>query len=145
MVYTMLRRWWKVTGGDSILIMRWKCAEQVYNNELLLEWCGSYLPILLNGGKGNQCECMADWLAVEWRCGTQPCVGGGRVWGGESSQIMRWKCGEQEYNIEMKGASVGMDVGWLNGLYTTLKVLRDEWTTGIQKLMGDGLGDNGYT
>ncbi|KRZ48412.1 hypothetical protein T02_7063 [Trichinella nativa] len=59
-----------VVGEDSTLIMRWKCAEQIYNNELLLEWCGSYVPILLNGGKGNQCECMVDWLAVvlhyEW-------------------------------------------------------------------------------
>ncbi|KRX34842.1 hypothetical protein T05_272 [Trichinella murrelli] len=121
--------------GDSTMIKLLKLGEELYPSELMLEGCGSFYHTW-NEWTASIQKLMGDDRAR---------AGGGRVWGGESSQIMRWKCGEQEYNIEMKGASVGMDIGWLNGLYTTLKVLRDEWTTGIQKLMGDGLGDNGYT
>ncbi|KRZ81915.1 hypothetical protein T08_9046 [Trichinella sp. T8] len=123
--------WWVVQGG--------------FHYDKVVEIGGRIIPLGIDAGRGESRYGWSNDWCKKWRCGTHPCVGGGRVWGGESSQNMRWKCGEQEYNAEMKGASVGMDVGWLSGLHTTLKVLRDEWTTGIQNVMGDGLGDNGYT
>ncbi|KRX34337.1 hypothetical protein T05_7464 [Trichinella murrelli] len=104
-----------VVGGDSTLIMRWKCAEQIYNNELLLEWCGSYVPILLNGGKGNQCECMVDWLAV---------------WGKADPTMMKLMKFSEDLNTSEL---------MLEGCKSCYH-LWNEWTAGKQKLMGDGRG-----
>ncbi|KRY24333.1 hypothetical protein T01_10624 [Trichinella spiralis] len=62
-----------------------------------------------------------------------------RQWGGRSILIMRWKCCEQEYNIELVMEECGMS----EALLVSGGWCRRKWTTGVQKLIGDGLGDNG--
>ncbi|KRX34915.1 hypothetical protein T05_1066 [Trichinella murrelli] len=123
--------------------MRWKCGEQVYNTELVLEGCGAGILILRSYegscGKVHQCEWMLFGLASHRGIGvrvhnSEKMVEGRRRY---CNAIVRWKCGERIYNSELvlEGARQP---------YTTLNALWNEWTSGIQQLMCDGLGADGY-
>ncbi|KRX71454.1 hypothetical protein T06_3141 [Trichinella sp. T6] len=96
--------------------MRWKC-EQVYNTELVLEGCGAGI-LILRSYEGS-CEKQRDW-----RSGSQLRIDGGRQDG-----VLHCDCA-----VEM----------WARQPYTTLNALWNEWTSGIQQLMCDGLGVDGY-
>ncbi|KRY11459.1 hypothetical protein T12_15094 [Trichinella patagoniensis] len=112
-----------VVGGDSTLIMQWKCAVQVYNNELFLEWCASYVPILLNGTElliddalwagGN--ATLYDW---ERGCRSE-LMGDGREKAGMDGQMIGLRNGDIVHNS-----------GVINGMAESCNIVNGFWMGG---------------
>ncbi|KRY36074.1 hypothetical protein T01_6668 [Trichinella spiralis] len=129
-----------VSGGYSTLIMQWNGVTDGVVRRCIIKmnvgWAGgpyTTLKVLWN-----------EWTTGDWRWALQHWVGSGWVVGEYSTLIMQWNGGDQLYDSEW-GLHVRVEGMPLlrSGPYTTLKVLWNEWTTGVQKLMGEGLGDNG--
>ncbi|KRX14324.1 hypothetical protein T07_14329 [Trichinella nelsoni] len=114
-------------GRDTILIILWEYGGQGFNTKLLLDGCGSGAPLLVHVGwsskkrhdreyilkedgqrKPNYMYKDAGWASQHWHvCNTELVLEG---------------CGE---------------AGWATRPYTTINALWDEWSAGIEKLIGD--------
>ncbi|KRY26503.1 hypothetical protein T01_5056 [Trichinella spiralis] len=87
-------------------------------------------------GRAYRYNRVTDGVMMDWeRVGIDVRITGVRIVKGVHNTSGGWsrrKVHQWEVMLDGRG-----------GPYTTPKVLWDEWTTGVQKLMGDGLGDNG--
>ncbi|KRX37448.1 hypothetical protein T05_6087 [Trichinella murrelli] len=159
MGFTSLGAYWRGVGGDSFLIVRWEYGRQCFNTELLLEGCGSGLPLLDgtperitelkycgrggkrdrrwdsqhwvgSGGIGNGVQTMIRWWTYIEQ-GSQHWVGGIEIGNGVQTVIRRWKYIRQGVMKAVVRRYSIESVGWAARPYTTRNALWNDCSAGL--------------